>query len=148
PASPIYLSPSSAVNPKETRTMLYKSLLLLHISSACAGLAAGFMAMIFRKGSGLHGAAGTIFSVAMLAMGGAGAFIAGFLRPNVGNVMGGLFLIYLVSTAWIAAKRKDWKIGVIDFASLVFALGIASAHSMFGFQAVVSRSGLKDGYPP
>jgi len=128
--------------------MLYKTLLMLHVSSACVGLMAGFMAMMFRKGSGLHGAAGTIFFVSMLGMGGGGATIAAFLRPNAGNVMGGLFVIYLVSTAWIAAKRKEWKIGVIDFGSLVFALAIASAHSVFGYQAVVSPTGLKDGYPP
>jgi hypothetical protein len=128
--------------------MLYKSLLMLHVSSAAIGLMAGFMAMAFRKGSGLHGAAGTIFFVSMLGMGGAGATIAGFIRPNAGNLTGGLLIIYLVSTAWIAAKRTDWKIGVIDFGSLVFALTIATAHTTFGIQAVLSPTGLKDGYPP
>jgi hypothetical protein len=128
--------------------MLYKALLILHISSAAIGLLGGFMAMMFRKGSGLHGAAGSIFFVSMLGMGGAGATIAGFIRPNAGNVMGGLLMIYLVSTAWIAAKRREWKIGILDFGSLVFALTIASAYSMFGLQAVTSPTGLKDGYPP
>jgi hypothetical protein len=46
--------------------MLYKALLMLHVFSAAVGLLAGFMAMAFRKGSGLHGAAGTIFFVSML----------------------------------------------------------------------------------
>jgi len=127
--------------------MLYKSLLMLHVSSAAIGLLAGFMAMAFRKGSGLHGAAGTIFFLSMLGMGGAGATIAAFIRPNAGNVTGGLLVIYLVSTALIAAKRKDWKIGVIDFGSLVFALTIATANTTFGIQAALSPTHLKDGYP-
>ena len=127
--------------------MFHTILLMLHISSAAIGLLAGFMAMMFRKGSGLHGAAGTIFFAAMLGMGGAGATIAAFIRPNAGNVMGGLLIIYLVSTAWIAAKRREWKIGVIDFATLCFALAIVAAHMRFGFQAVVSPNHLKDGYP-
>src|SRR6266542_2312625 len=38
----------------------------LHVFSAAVGLLAGFMAMLFRKGSGLHGAAGTIFFLSML----------------------------------------------------------------------------------
>ena len=81
-------------------------LLLLHICSAIVGLLSGFMAMALPKGSGLHGAAGSVFFVSMLGMGGAGAYIAAFIKPNNGNVMGGCLAIYLVSTAWMAARRK------------------------------------------
>ena len=128
--------------------MLYKTLLMVHISSAAIGIFAGFLAMVFRKGSGLHGAAGAVFFAAMLGMGGCGAFLAAFLRPNIGNVLAGLLVVYLVSTAWIAAKRRDWKTGVIDFGSLIFILAIITAEVTFGFKALRSTTGVIDGYGP
>ena len=41
--------------------MLVKILILIHVCSATVGLLSGFLAMVFRKGSGLHGAAGSNF---------------------------------------------------------------------------------------
>jgi len=41
-------------------------LLMVHICGAIVGLLSGFMAMALRKGSGLHGAAGSVFSVSLL----------------------------------------------------------------------------------
>src|SRR5229473_6557237 len=102
--------------------MLYKPLLLLHICSAVVGLLAGFMAMVFRKGSGLHAAAGNVFFVSMLSMSGAGAYMAAFIRPNNGNVMGGSLLFYLVSTAWMAARRKEREVGIFDWSALLVIL--------------------------
>ena len=128
--------------------MLYTTLLMMHISSAAIGLFAGFLAMVFRKGSGLHGAAGAVFFVAMLGMGGCGAIIATFIRPDIGNALAGLLAIYLVSTAWIAARRKDWKTGVIDFGSLLFVLALITAEITVGFKALRSPTGLIGGYGP
>src|SRR5207302_68530 len=88
--------------------------------------------MVFRKGSGLHGAAGTIFFLAMLSAAGAGAILAGFLHPNDGNVMGSTLTLYLVSTAWMAARRRDGKPGLFDVSALLFALAIAAAGATWG----------------
>ena len=68
--------------------MPYMPLLVLHIGSAAVGLLSGFLAMSFRKGSGLHGAAGNVFFVSMLIATAAGGYLAAFVRPNSGNVMG------------------------------------------------------------
>ncbi len=46
--------------------MLLTALRLLHVCSATVAMLSGFMAMAFRKGSGLHGAAGSVFSVSLL----------------------------------------------------------------------------------
>lgn len=118
----------------------------LHVFSAAIGLLAGFMAMVFRKGSGLHGAAGTIFFLSMLSAAGAGAILAGFLSPNSGNVMGSTLTLYLVSTAWMAARRRDGKPGIFDLSALLFALGIAAVGATWGVQAASSQGGSKDGY--
>src|SRR6266545_2561032 len=94
----------------------------------CSGAAAplsGFMAMMFRKGSGMHGAAGNVFFVSMLSMSAAGAYMAAFIKPNNGNVMGGVLTFYLVATGWMAASRRDRKVGIFDVSALLIALTFA-----------------------
>src|SRR5438132_8235678 len=128
--------------------LLYRPLLMLHICGAIVGLLAGFMAMAFRKGSGLHGAAGNVFFVSGLSMSAAGAYIAAFIKPNNGNVMGGVLTFYLIATAWVAARRRERKVGIFDLSALLIALAIGAAGVTWGFQAASSQTGLKDGYPP
>ncbi|MEK6246356.1 MAG: hypothetical protein AABM33_17880, partial [Pseudomonadota bacterium] len=122
-------------------------LLIVHVCAATVGLLSGFLAMALRKGSGLHGAAGNVFFVSMLIATAAGGFVAAFLRPNNGNVMGSTLTFYLVATAWVAAKRRDGRAGIFDVGALVFALAIAAVGATWGFQTANSQSGLKHGYP-
>ena len=126
--------------------MLTTFLLTLHVCSATVGLVSGFLAMVLRKGSGLHGAAGTVFFVSMLCASGAGGILAGFIHPNHGNVMGSTLTFYLVATAWVAAKRREGKPGLFDWAALLFGLGVAAAGATWGFAAAASPTGSKDGY--
>src|SRR5438876_537152 len=128
--------------------LLYRPLLMLHICGAIVGLLSGFMAMALRKGSGLHGAAGNVFFVSMLSMSAAGAYMAAFIKPNNGNVMGGVLTFYLVATGWMAARRRERIVGVFDWSALLVVLAIGAAAVTWGFQAATSQSGLKDGYPP
>lgn len=127
--------------------MQVSPLLVVHVCAATVGLLSGYLAMTLRKGSGLHGAAGNVFFVSMLTATAAGAYIAAFLRPNSGNVMGSTLTFYLVSTAWVAARRRDGKAGAFDLGALVFALAIAATGTTWGFQTASSQSGLKHGYP-
>ena len=127
---------------------MHTALLMLHICGAIVGLLSGFMAMTFRKGSGLHGAAGTVFFVSMLSMSAAGAYMAAFIKPNNGNVMGGVLTFYLVATGWMAARRRERKVSIFDLSALLIALAVAGAGMTWGFQAANSPTGLKDGYPP
>lgn len=127
--------------------MPYMPLLVLHIGSAAVGLLSGFLAMSFRKGSGLHGAAGNVFFVSMLIATAAGGYLAAFVRPNSGNVMGSTLTFYLVATAWVAARRRDGKAGIFDLGALVFVLAIAATGMTWGFQTAGSQSGMKQGYP-
>jgi uncharacterized membrane protein len=123
------------------------SLTLIHVLSAAIGLLSGYLAAVLRKGSGLHGAAGTIFVVSMLSAAGAGAYLAAFVHPNSGNVMGSTLTLYLVSTAWVAAKRRDGKAGPFDIVALLWVLGIATIGVIWGLEAANSRTGMKDHYP-
>ena len=80
-------------------------LVLFHICCAVIGLLSGYLSMFFRKGSGLHRAAGDVFVVAMLGMGASAAYIATFQHPIRANVIAGLLTIYVVSTGWWAGRR-------------------------------------------
>ena len=121
--------------------MLAKQLVLLHVCCAAVALLSGFMSMSFRKGSGMHGAAGTVFFVSLLSASGAGAILAGFIHPNTANLIGRTLTFYLVATAWVAARRRDGKAGLFDLGALLFVLAIASAAATWGFEEANSQSG-------
>jgi uncharacterized membrane protein len=127
---------------------MHSFLLYVHVCSAAVGLISGVLAMFFRKGSGLHRASGDVFTIAMLSMSGVGAFLATFMKPNNGNVMGGVLTFYVVATAWMAGKRREREVSGFDRSALLLALGVAAAGATWGFQAAISPTGLKDGYPP
>ena len=127
---------------------MHTALTMIHICGAIVGLLSGFMAMMFRKGSGLHGAAGNVFFVSMLSMSAAGAYMAAFIKPNNGNIMGGVLIFYLVATGWMTARRRTRETGMLDLSALLVALAVGTAGLTWGFQAASSPTGLKDGYPP
>src|SRR5438552_18971911 len=112
--------------------LLYRPLLMLHICGAIVGLLSGFMAMALRKGSGLHGAAGNVFFVSMLSMCAAGAYMAAFIKPNNGNVIGGVVTFYLVATGWMTARRRNREVGIFDFRPLLFASPFGTAGMRLG----------------
>jgi len=110
-------------------------LLLLHISGAFIGVLSGAMAVVFRKGSGLHAVAGTAFFISMLGMTSSGAYIAVFLRPNRVNFMMAVLTAYLVLTAWMASKRRDGKPGLFDWIALLVVFMDGAAGWVWGFRA-------------
>ncbi len=120
---------------------------LVHVCCVTIGLISGALSMLFRKGSGLHRVAGTFFFVSMLSASGAGAFLASFVHPNRGNVLGSVVTFYLVATAWVAAKRRERSIGVFDFAALAVAFAIGTAAMTWGARAASSPTHLLDRYP-
>src|SRR5256885_14516303 len=89
-------------------------ILIIHICGGVVGLLSGAAAMSFRKGSRPHRLAGNIFFVAMLVMGSSAVYL--------GNVVGGLFACYLVTTAWLTARRRHGGSNVFDWGALLFIL--------------------------
>jgi hypothetical protein len=127
---------------------MHTPLLMLHICGAIVGLLSGFTAMSLRKGSSLHGAAGSVFFVSMLIMSASGAYMAAFIKPNNGNIMGGVLTFYLVGTGWKAARRRERTVSIFDWSALLVVLAVGTAGITWGIQAASSPTGLKDGYPP
>jgi hypothetical protein len=128
--------------------MAYSSLLVFHICGAIVGLLSGTAALIFRKGFRYHRAAGNVFFVSMLVMSASGAAIAAFIKPNMGNVFGGVVTFYLVATGWLTVLRKEKETGLPEFGLLLVALAAGAGGLTYGWEAAHSTTGLKEGYPP
>lgn len=86
---------------------MYSSpLMTIHVLCGIAGLLSGTAAMSVRKGSPRHAMVGHIFFISMVFLGATGAYI-GVQNGDMGNSVGGVFTVYLVTTAWTTARRPD-----------------------------------------
>lgn len=119
-------------------------LLVLHITCGIVGLLSGTAAISFRKGSQRHRFAGDIFVVSMLIMGVCGSSLA-LMKHQTNNVFGGLLTFYLVTTAWLAGRRKGP--GFFDWAALVMALAIGASLLTLGIRVAMGLSEPQAGVP-
>jgi hypothetical protein len=122
-------------------------LLLLHIISGTLGVLSGFVAAFLLKGSRRHGLAGKVFALSMLSLSASGTILA-IMRSEPGNILGGSLTFYLVTTAWIAARRREGGAGIFDWGGLLFVASIAAIEVTCGLEAAMSPTGLKYDYPP
>ena len=127
--------------------MQLSPILLFHICGGTLGVLSGAVASFPRKGSRRHALAGTVFVISMLVLGASGAYMA-LLKMQPGNILGGLFTCYLVSTAWIAAKRKEVSTGIFDWGALLLVSAITVVELTLGLEAATNSTGMKYGYPP
>ena len=90
----------------------YRPIVLFHICAGIVGLLSGVVAMLMDKGSRAHGASGNVFFISMLSMSASGAYVA-FTDPHgeVINVLMGVLTFYMVSTAWLTARRRNGGTG-------------------------------------
>lgn len=109
--------------------MMYTEILAVHIGMGTLGVLTGAAALLFRKGSGPHRVAGTVFVLAMLPMA-ATASILETMKPEPGSVVGGLMTIYFIATAWVAGRRKDGETGVFEIIAVLAALALAVVFAM------------------
>jgi uncharacterized membrane protein len=112
-------------------------LLYFHICAAIVGLLSGGLAMIFRKGSGRHGAAGTVFFVSMLCMAASAAFIALFMHRIMVNIVVAFLTLYLVPTGWVAIRRRNGETNrAFDIGAMLFVLADGIAGVAYGIGMV------------
>ena len=121
-------------------------LLFLHIASGMVGLLSGTVAMVYRKGSRGHRAAGNVFVVAMLIMGACGSTLA-LMKHQTNNVFGGLLTVYMISTAWLAGRRRDGETSIFDWGALVFGLAIGASLLTLGMLVANDQPARQAGVP-
>jgi len=122
-------------------------ILFVHIVAGTLGMLSGFVAVFLRKGSRRHGLAGDVFVISMMCLALSGVYLA-ILKSQSGNILGGSITFYMVTTAWMTARRGEGKTGIFDWVLLAFPLTIAAFEVTYGLEAVMSPTGLKFGYPP
>lgn len=127
--------------------MILPPFLLIHISAAVIGILAGAMAMLFRKGSGWHAAAGNVFFVSMLFMGTSAAYMAVFDKPSMSNFLVGLFMCYLVSTSRRAARHREGTAGRFDVGAFLFITALLVTAIASGFAEANSPRSVRGGVP-
>lgn len=125
---------------------LADSALAFHIAGGTAGLAAGTVAMIARKGGRLHRLAGNAFFFAMLAMSGIGAIVAPMIG-DVGSAFGGAITFYLVVTGWRAGRQGEIKGGRLEIAGVAMLAVAIAVVLWLGRQAWMSPSQSLAGVP-
>ena len=121
-------------------------LLFLHIAGGMVGLLSGTVAMVYRKGSRGHRAAGNVFVVAMLIMGACGSTLA-LMKHQTNNVFGGLLTVYMISTAWLAGRRRDGETSIFDWGALAFGLAIGASLLILGTLVVNGQVARQAGVP-
>jgi len=109
----------------------------------------GFVAVFLRKGSRQHGLAGIVFVLSMMSLSASGAYMA-TLKHQPGNILGGALTFYLVTTAWMTARRRDTDVkpSVFNWGALLIILVILTFEVTIGLQAAMSPTGMKYDYPP
>jgi hypothetical protein len=121
-------------------------LLVLHIVAGTLGMLSGFVAVFLRKGSRQHSLAGNVFVISMMGLSASGVYLA-LMKSQPGNVLGGALTFYLVTTAWMTARRRDGEPGIFDWGALLVVLAVAAVTVTWGLEAANSPTGSKHGYP-
>jgi len=124
--------------------LTFSPILALHICAGSLGLLSGTVAIAVRKGSRNHAMAGIVFSVSMLILGATGTYIA-ITKSQPGNIIGGLLTLYMIATAWMAARRRNVRTGIFDWVALMFAICVGAACIVYGFKAANGET--HDGVP-
>jgi len=126
--------------------MLVSPLLPVHISAGVVGILSGTAAMSFRKGSPRHALAGKVFVIAMMTMSSSAVYLA-LTKHQMGNVLGGTFAFYLVTTAWLTARRGDGETRLFDWGALLIPLLVGIGLWISGLQVVYGHARSTDGIP-
>jgi hypothetical protein len=113
----------------------------IHITAGALSVLAGAAALTVRKGGRAHRAAGSIFLPSMTTM----AVTAAILGGDVGNIVAAALTIYLISTGWVTARRRDRTVGLFEIAAFVVAALCAAA---MGFAAMRIATGAREAINP
>ena len=101
-------------------------LLMLHIAGGMVGLLSGLVAMAYRKGARGHRVAGDVFVVSMLIMGATATWLA-IMKQQTDNIFGGLLTLYMITTAWVAGRRREPETSLFDWGAFVFAVALTAS---------------------
>lgn len=122
--------------------------LIVHIIAGGLGLVSGYVALYSTKGAPLHRRSGMLFVYVMLTMTLTALVIAAVrgVEPAT-NIPAALLTGYLVITALITVRSSDPRPGRLDLLLMLVALGVGLTSLIFGFEALSSVDGRRNGMP-
>ncbi len=127
--------------------MNFPPIVLIHFLGGALAIIAGFAALLVPKGSSSHKVMGNIFMISMLILGITSIYVA-YTRTIMLSLINGFFVCYLVSTSWIAIKRKPGNIGYFEKVSILVGGAVAIMLIKSGLQAAHSDTGKLSGFGP
>jgi hypothetical protein len=127
--------------------MRFSPILALHITAGMIGMFSGAAALIFRKGSPRHALAGKVFVASMLTMAASAVYLA-VLKNQPDNVGGGILTLYLITTAWLTAKRSDGETRIFDWGLLLIPLWVGVLSWVHGLQSIRNHTVSQQGTLP
>lgn len=124
-------------------------LLFLHIGGGSVGLLSGTVAILAPKGKATHRAAGKVYFISMIISFVVAAAVAPFVetgqRPNT---IAAILSLYLLLSAWRAARSGGSKSGAPEFVGAFVAAGCAILGLALALMAATAPSGTVDDAPP
>lgn len=124
--------------------------LILHILGGSIGILAGYAAVLAAKGERLHILFGKAFLFGMALMATAAIYLASQLTAlkhmELANIGMGSVVLYLISTSWMAVRRKPGTTGTFEKFALIAGVAIAATFLFWGIRA--RAPGGFDGYGP
>lgn len=115
----------------------------LHIFGGMLAVVSGFTALFAGKGSTLHRRSGQVFLGAMLLMGLSGSAI-GFVKEQAGNVVFGLFAVYMAATAFTTVRPISRR---LDIGLMVLGFALGAASMTWGMETLLAGRMSKNGVP-
>lgn len=107
-------------------------ILYAHILGGMIGLVAGVVASLSHKGGCTHRFSGQVFFYSMLISYAIALFVAPFLPVEQGqNTLAALLSLYLLLSAFHAAKNRAYQASWVEKAGLIFSLSIIVACAIF-----------------
>ncbi len=122
-------------------------LLILHISAGIVGILSGTAAMIYRKGSRRHAQSGNVFVIAMMTMA-ASAIPLAIMKHQPNNVGGGILTLYMISTAWFTARRRNSGSNIFDWVGFLVAFAIGALSLAHAYAVITGKMAMEAGVLP
>ena len=107
-----------------------------HIAAGAVALASGVAAIRAPKGGRAHRRAGNLFFVSMLVMATFAAVLAVARPGQIINLFIASFAVYLVATAWLAARRPEGVAGTAEKVALAASFALCAPFALVIFQVV------------
>jgi hypothetical protein len=119
---------------------------IFHALAGATGIVSGAIALFTRKGGRMHRTAGTVFFIAMMTAAATAVWLA-WQIGNPGFTVGGVMILYLLVTGWMAARRRPGQSGVFEIVAFLLSATGAAATFYFGIQSIQDGTALLGGIP-